>query len=382
MKVLVLGSGNIGSIAVEDLARCLPSANIVIADKDLDRAKKAVERVGEDAVSSAQVDVSDRRQLLRILKDFDLAMGFLPGRFGYDLMEACIEAKKDLVDVSYTAENPLVLHAAAMKADVIIVPDCGLAPGISNFLVGHAISELDRAEAVHIMVGGLPEKPVPPLGYTVTWSPESLVDEYTRKAVIVRHGRRVEVDALSGVETVDFPRVGKLEAFFTDGLRTLVHTVSDAEDMWEKTLRYLGHAGKVKLLEALGFLEEVKVKVDDVEVSPRKLTVKLLEQRLQKTKIKDIVVLKVEVCGVKNGKKICYAYHLLDKYDEERRITAMARTTAYPMSIVAQLILNRKVKRKGVVPPEKLGIDGEVFKLFLDELERRGIKINEDKITG
>lgn len=381
MKVLVLGSGNIGSIAVEDLARSMPSTNIVIADKDLGRAKKVAERIGEDTVSSAQVDVSNRRQLRRMLKNFDLVMGFLPGRFGYGLMEACIEASKDLVDVSYMAENPLTLHVAAAKADITVVPDCGLAPGISNFLVGHAISELDKAEAVHIMVGGLPEKPVPPLDYIITWSPESLIDEYTRKAAIVKHGRRVEVDALSGVETVDFPRVGKLEAFYTDGLRTLVHTVNDAEDMWEKTLRYPGHAGKVKLLKALGFLEEGKAKVDDVEVSPRKLTVKLLEQRLQKPGIKDIVVLKVEVCGVKNGKKICYTYHLLDKYDKKRRITAMARTTAYPMSIVAQLILDRKVKKKGVVPPERLGMDGEVFKLFLDKLEKRGIEIDEDKIA-
>lgn len=382
MKVLVLGSGNIGSVAAEDLAKNMPSTEIVIADKDVARAKKVVERINRNTVSSAQVDVSRRTQLFHMLKDFDLVMGFLPGRFGFTLMEACIEARKDLVDVSYTAENPLTLEDAAAKADIIVVPDCGLAPGISNFLVGHSIAKLNKTTTVHIMVGGLPAKPFPPLDYIITWSPESLIDEYTRKAVIVKQGRRVEVDALSGLETLDFPGVGRLEAFYTDGLRTLAHTVKDARDMWEKTLRYPGHAEKVKALEGLGFFEETRIKVDDVEISPRKMTVKLFEKRLRKPGIRDMVALKVEAGGVKNGKKTYYTYHLLDEYDKKHGITAMARTTAYPMSIVAQLILNRKVKEKGVVPPEKLGVDGEVFKLFSDELEKRGIRIDEERTTG
>jgi saccharopine dehydrogenase-like NADP-dependent oxidoreductase len=381
MKVLVLGSGNIGSTAAEDLAKSMRSTGIVIADKDETRAKTAAERIDESNVSWIQADAADRSRLLNVLKEFDLIMGFLPGKLGYGLMEACIEARKDLVDVSYMAEDPLQLHRTATKADITIVPDCGLAPGISNFVVGHAFQKLDKTITVHMMVGGLPEKPISPLGYTITWSPESLIDEYTRKAMVVRQGKKTVVEALSGIETIDFPRIGKLEAFYTDGLRTLAHTI-DGEDMWEKTLRYPGHAEKIKLLEAMGFFKEEKINVENAEVSPRKLTVKLLEQKLKKPEVKDFVALKVEVCGLEKGKKTCYAYHLLDKYDKQRRITAMARTTAYPMSIVAQIILNKAVKEKGVVPPEKLGMDDKVFKLFQDGLEKRGIRISEEKTAG
>jgi len=381
MKVLVLGSGNIGSTAAGDMAKNMSSSDIVIADQDSRRAKDVAGRIGESNVSWVHLDVANRGQLLSTLKDCDLAMGFLPGNLGYSLMEACIEARKDLVDVSYMAENPFRLHQAATSAGIIIVPDCGLAPGISNFIVGHAFRKLDKTKAVHVMVGGLPKKPIPPLGYIVTWSPESLIDEYTRKAIIVKRGRRVQVEALSGLENVEFPEVGKLEAFFTDGLRTLLYTMDGVGDMWEKTLRYPGHAEKVRLLEAMGLFEEEKIKVEGEEVSPRKLAVKLFEQTLRKPEVKDFVALKVEVCGVKNGEEMDYTYHMLDNCDEKRGVTAMARTTAYPMSIVAQLILSGAIKEKGVVPPERLGMEDRVFRMFWESLKKRGIRISEKRMS-
>ena len=278
--------------------------------------------------------------------------------------------------------NPLTLHEKAVKAGVTIVPDCGLAPGISNLLVGHAAKRLDKVEKIHIMVGGLPEKPLPPLGYVITWSPESLIDEYTRKARIVKNGRIVMVDALDGLEHVDFPGVGRLEAFYTDGLRTLIDTFKsvNVNEMWEKTLRYPGHAEKVKMLRTLGFFDEKQIVVDGVNVSPRKVTAKLFEQKLRMPKVKDLVALKVEVSGVKNGKKARCVYHLLDFYDEKSGVTAMARTTAYPTSITAQLMLKDMLKVKGVIPPEKIGMDDELFSLFLNELKKRGISIEEKEV--
>jgi saccharopine dehydrogenase-like NADP-dependent oxidoreductase len=228
------------------------------------------------------------------------------------------------------------------------------------------------------MVGGLPEKPVPPLDYVITWSPENLIDEYMRKARIVKEGKIIEVEALSGLEEIEFPEFGKLEAFYTDGLRTLPQTITDAYDMWEKTLRYPGHAEKIKMLRTLGFFEEKQIDIDGVSVSPRKITVKLFEQKLRKPEIKDIVALKVEVSGVKNGRQTHYVYHLLDHYDEKRGVTAMARTTAYSASIVAQLMLKKALTEKGVVPPEKIGMDNGLFKLLAGGLERRGIKIVEE----
>jgi len=379
MKVLVLGCGNIGSVAAEDLAKSTSSIEVVVGDKNETRAKDVAEKIGRSNVSWIQLDATNYNKLTGALKDFDLAMGFLPGKLGYRLAEACIAAGKDLVDVSYMPENPLTLNYKATKASVTIIPDCGLAPGISNILVGRATGKLDKVQTVHIMVGGLPEKPMPPLGYIITWSPESLIDEYTRKARIVKKGKIVEVQALSGLEEVEFPGLGKLEAFYTDGLRNLMQTITNVYDMWEKTLRYPGHAEKIKMLKALGFFDEEQIDVEGVDVSPRKLVIKLLEQKLRKPEVKDIVALKVEVSGVKNGRQTSCVYHLLDRYDVKQGITAMARTTAYPASIIAQLILKKAVKEKGVISPERVGMNDELFQLFLDDLEKRGVKIAKEE---
>jgi lysine 6-dehydrogenase len=382
MKVIVMGCGNIGSVAAEDLAKSLNSIEVVVADKNEGRAKDVAKRMGMSNVSWIQSDVAKRHELIDTLKGFDLTMGFLPGNLGYRLAESCIEAHKDLVDVSFMPESPMQLNEAAVHAGSTIVPDCGLAPGISNVLVGHSASELDKVDAVHIMVGGLPEKAIPPLGYVITWSPESLIDEYTRKAWIVRKGRTVEVQALTGMEEIEFPHVGKLEAFYTDGLRTLLYTLKNVDDMWEKTLRYPGHAEKVKLLRTLGFFSEAKVNIEGTIITPRKFTAKILEQKLSSKTQKDIVAMKIETSGTKDNKRTAYFYDLLDFCDKKRGITAMARTTAYPASIVAQLILRKALKEKGVVPPEKIGMDNRLFKMFSEGLNSRGISINEEKTVA
>ena len=382
MKVLIFGCGNIGSVAAEDMAKSISSIQVVVADKSETRAKEVAERIGKVNVSWIQLDVTNHSNLANALKDFDLVMGFLPGKLGYRLAKACIDTGKDLVDISYMSENPLALNDNAIKANVTIAPDCGLAPGISNILVGHAAAELDKVHAVHIMVGGLPEKPVSPLDYVITWSPENLIDEYMRKAKIVKEGKIIEVEALSGLEEIEFPEFGKLEAFYTDGLRTLPQTITDAYDMWEKTLRYPGHAEKIKLLKTLGFFEENEISIDGVSISPRELTVRLFGQKLWKPEVKDAVALKAGVSGVKNGRQTRYVYHLLDHYDEKRGITAMARTTAYSASIIAQFMLKKTLKEKGVVPTEKIGKNKALFQLFLDELKKREIRITEEKIVS
>lgn len=367
-----------GSAAAEDLARTVSSAKVVVADKNSALAKEAAEKIGKRNLSWMKLDASNQNELLDALKDFDLALGFLPPKLGFCLMEACIEAGKNLVDVSYMPENPLALHEKALEAGVTIVPNCGLAPGISNILVGHATARLDNVEKVHIFVGGLPEKPVPPLGYVITWSPESLIEEYVSKARIVEGGRIVEVEALNGLETVEFHGIGKLEAFYTDGLRTLLYTLQDVKEMWEKTLRYPGHAEKIRLLRDLGFFSDEEIEVNSVRLKPKMLTAKLLERQLCKPDAKDFVALKVEVHGHKKGKETRHIYTLVDFYDEKSRTTAMARTTAYTASIVAKLVLEGAIRLKGVVPPERLGMNNEVYREIMAELSNRGIRITDE----
>ncbi len=379
MKALILGCGNIGSVATQDFAESMSSVEVFVADKNMVRAKEVAKRIGKGNVAGIQLNASNHNELVHNLETFDLVMGFLPGDLGYRLVKACVDAGKDLVDVSYMPENPLTLNDEAARANATIIPSCGLAPGISNILVGHAIRRLDTTQTVHIMVGGLPATPVPPLGYTITFSAESVIDEYTRKARIIKNSKVIDVEALTGLEEVEFPGVGTLEAFYTDGLKTLLHTVKGVEDMWEKTLRYPGHAKNIELLKALGFFDEEPIGVNGVNLSPRRLSARLFGQKLLMPGVKDIVAMKVEVSGVRSGRHVSYAYHLLDQYDERKGITAMARTTAYTASIIAQLILRKVIREKGVVPPERIGMSEEFFSTFLEELRKRGIKITESK---
>ena len=378
MRVLVVGCGRMGSAAAEDFARSLSNVDVVVADVDSSIAKQAAERIRRANVSWMRLDAGKTSELVKALKDFDLALGFLPPALGFRLMEACIQAGKSLVDVSYMSENPLTLHDEALKAGITIIPHCGLAPGISNILVGRAVADFNAVERVHIFVGGLPDKPIPPVGYAITWSPESLIEEYTSKARIIEDGRIVEVEALSGLETVEFPGIGVLEAFYTDGLRTLLYTVEGVREMWEKTLRYPGHAEKMMLLRDLGFFSGEEIAVDGFRLQPRKFTAKILERRLYNPMVKDFVALKVEVCGYREGFKTRRIYTLVDFYDEKSGVTAMARTTGYTASIVAKLVLEGVIRLKGVVPPERLGMEEDVFRQIMAELSARGIRIVEE----
>lgn len=377
MRILVLGYGNIGSVLATDLAESMPSTEVVIAGRHRNKAEKAATAIHKENVTGFQLDANNYHGLVDTMKKFDLVIGTLPGDVGYRSVKAAIDAKVDMVDVSYMPENPLTLNQDAVKAGVTIIPDCGVAPGLSNLLVGRAISKLDQVENVHIMVGGLPEEPVPPLGYTITWSVEGLIDEYTRKARIVENGEVVEVEALTGLEEVEFPGVGKLEGFYTDGLRTLLHTVKGVKNMWEKTLRYPGHVEKIKLLKTLGFFDEHPIEVENIRLPPRKVTIKLLEKKLLRPEIKDILAMKVEVRGITGESRKCYVYHLLGRYDQKHGVTAMARTTAYPASILAQLIAQKTIEEKGVMPLEKLGVKEKIFNKILAELEKRQVKIVE-----
>jgi saccharopine dehydrogenase-like NADP-dependent oxidoreductase len=377
MRIVVLGCGNIGSVVTRDLTEGLPSAQIVIADLSKSRAEEAVSRIGHGNASWIQVDASNQRELISTLKKFDLAVGTLPGSMGFQACKAAVSAGIDIVDVSYMPEDVMALDKAALKANVCIVPDCGMSPGLGNILVGHAISRLDSVETVFMLNGGLPEKPVPPLGYVITWSVKDLIDMYSRKVTVVKGGKVAKVEAMSGLEEITFPKVGKLEAFYTDGLRTLLHTVKGVREMWEKTLRYQGHVQKIKLLKALGFFEEKPIEIGNFSVSPRELTVKLFEKKLKKPEVRDIVAMMVKVGGVKNGRAATYTYHLFDHYDKKRKVTAMARTTAYTASVVAQLMAKRVVEDRGVVPPEKLGMNEKFYSKFMDQMKKRHIAVKE-----
>lgn len=377
MRIVVLGCGNIGTVVARDLAESLPKAEIVLADVDRNNVQDAASNVGLKNLGWMQVDAAKHLELSTKLKNFDVVIGALPGKFGYRACKASIAAKVDMVDVSYMPEDVMSLNGVASKTGVSIIPDCGMSPGLCSMLVGRGVSKLDQVEKAYMLNGGLPETPVPPLGYVVTWSVKDLIDMYVRKVNILKDGKITQVEPLSGLEELDFPGVGKLEAFYTDGLRTLLYTIK-AKDMWEKTLRYPGHVEKIKLLKALGFFDSDAIEIGKAKVEPREVTADLFARKL-KRKIPDIVVICVKVSGKRGGRHIGHVYHVFDHYDNERQVTSMARTTAYSTSIVAQLLAQKAIEEKGVIPPERLGMNERLFKRFIDEMKKRGIVVKEEE---
>ncbi len=373
-----MGCGKIGSVMAMDFTRSVEGSEVVLADKSGERAKGTASTI--EGAGWFAVDTTDYRGLVESLRGFDLVLGALPGDYGYKALEAAVEAGVDVVDVSFTPEDPLELDDAAKDAGVTIVPDCGVAPGLSSILVGYGATKLDRAREAHILVGGIPETPIPPLGYTITWSAEGLIDEYVRDVHIVEGGKVVEVPALSGLEEVDFPGVGRLEAFYTDGLRTLVHSLPGFESMYEKTLRYPGHVEKVRLLRDLGFFDDEPIYVEGRSVSPRLLTARLLERSLWKPEIGDLLAMIVDVRGEAGGEEAGYRYYILDRFHRKTGVTAMARTTGYTASIVGGMLARGEIREKGVVPPERLGMNETLTEALLSELRTRGVLVEETKI--
>ena len=325
-------------------------------------------------MTTLRMDVSDTERLSEAMKRFDLISGALPSSLGFKSVSAAIEARVSIVDMSFMPENPLVLHSSAEAARVTVVPDCGVAPGLSNILVGRAFAQLDAVEEVHIVVGGLPRSPQPPLGYAVTWSVRDLVEEYVRPARIVKNGLQTSIDPLSELSHVDVPGLGRLEAFYTDGLRTLLHTVTGVKEMDERTLRHPGHVERVKVLRDCGFFSDERVVIDGCRVSPRDFSASILSRSLVQKDARDVTVLQVKVSGEKRKQRTTIQWRLLDHYDEVKGVSSMARTTAYTNVAVCTLLLQGLLKDRGVIPPEDLGMNNAHFLTIMTELEKRGVK--------
>jgi saccharopine dehydrogenase-like NADP-dependent oxidoreductase len=377
MRVIVLGCGMIGSVIAKDFSENI-ECDMTLADQNSDRAKKVASMI--EGAKWVRVDAKDNQSLVENLRGFDIILGALPGDLGYKALEAAIEVGISMVDVSFTPEPPMNLNEAAKETGITLIPDCGVAPGLSNMLVGYAYSKLDRVRNAHIMVGGIPETYLPPLGYTLTWSAEGLIDEYVRPVNIVEDGRVKQVPALSGIEEIEFPGVGKLEAFYTDGLRSLIESLPEVENMWEKTLRYPGHAEKIQLLRNLGFFDDKLVNIGDVVISPKIFTARILERTLNMPDVGDLLAMFIRVQGEKLGEEKGYEFHILDYFNREKRVTAMARTTGYTTSIVARMVARGEIKEKGVIPVEILGFNPKLTEKILTELNNRGVIVNQTTI--
>ncbi len=373
MKIIVLGAGLVGGPMAVDLAAD-SRFDVTVADIDAE----ALARLKKDRPVTALVhDLSDPDRVKTLVRDYEMVLSAVPGFMGFSTLKAVIEAGKNVVDIAFFPEDPFLLDGLAKERGVAAVVDCGVAPGMSNILTGHVDHLLDETRRVLIYVGGLPEVREWPYEYKAVFSPIDVIEEYVRPARYVEYGQVVVRPALSDPELLDFPGVGTLEAFNTDGLRTLARTIK-APNMKEKTLRYPGHIEKMAMLRETGFFRQDEIQVNGVKVRPLDVTAKLL---FPKWKLKDgesdITVLQLVVEGRKGEGSWRYTYDLLDRYDPATRTHSMARTTGYTATVVARMLAQGMWSRKGIVVPEYIGQHPECVEFILNGLKERGIVYRE-----
>jgi lysine 6-dehydrogenase len=240
--------------------------------------------------------------------------------------------------------------------------------------------KMETVDEVHIKVGGIPERPSPPLNYRIVFSFEAVLEEYVRRAKIVKNGRLTEVEALSGLETITFPKpVGKCECFYTDGLSTLTRTLKGVKEMDEKTIRWPGHVAQIRTLIECGLLDTHPVFIDGLQIVPRQFVSKILSERINLGGERDLTLLRVDVTGKSDGRRVHQRYQMVDHYDSRRKLTSMARTTAFPCSVATQILGAGLVQDKGLIPPE-LAFKGPLRRRLMNQLRDRGIKIVSTRV--
>lgn len=373
MNITVLGAGLVGSAMVKDLAQ---EADFRVTVVDVNPA--ALEQLAAEVpVRAICADVREPGRVAALVAEADLVLCAVPGFMGFETLRRIIEAGKDVVDISFFPEDAFLLDELAKEKNVTAVVDCGVAPGLSNLIAGYVSSLLERVERFVCYVGGLPVLRHWPYEYKAVFSPVDVLEEYTRPARFVEYGQLVVRPALSDAELLDFPGVGTLEAFNTDGLRTLQRTL-DAPFMKEKTLRYPGHINLMRIFRESGFFDTRPVDIDGVAVRPLDLTSKLLFEHWKlRPGEEDFTVLQVVVEGERAGRRIRYTYDLLDRYDRETQTTSMARTTGYTATLVARQVARRQFAQKGICPPEFVGRTPGCYADLLAGYAKRNIPLVE-----
>ena len=374
MKVIVLGAGLVGGPMAIDLSQ---DSNFDVTVADINEAALDNLRSEHPSINTKCEDLSKVESVQALIADYDIVLNAVPGFMGYQTLKAIIESEKNVIDIAFCPEDVLELDELAKAKGVTAIVDCGVAPGMSNILTGYADHLLDSTETGLTYVGGLPVVRQWPYEYKAVFSPVDVIEEYTRPARYVENGQEVVRPALTDAELLEFEGVGTLEAFNSDGLRTMAKTIK-APNLKEKTLRYIGHIEKIAVLRDSGFFDTEKVEVNGVMVSPMDLTSKLLFKswKLEPGEA-DLTVMKVIIEGVKDGEKIRYTYDLLDHYDPATKTHSMARTTGYTATMALRMVARGLYSEKGIIPPEYIGKDKACVDFMLAGLKERGITYNE-----
>ena len=370
MKIVVLGGGRVGNAIVRDLA-AEEDFSVLVVDVD----PVAVERLTEYGADGVVADLSDPKTVSQAVADADLVVSAVPGFMGYATVERVLQEGHPVVDISFFREDAFGLDDLAKEAGVPCLVDCGVAPGLSNMILGRLEEHLDETYSYRCLVGGLPVERAWPWEYKAPFSPGDVIQIYTRPARLRRQGVEVTLPALSEVELVEFPGLGTLEAFNTDGLRSLLKTCKTPE-MVEKTMRYPGHAEKMQMLRQAGFFSTENILVASGEARPRDVTEALLIGAWQFEEGEpDLTVMRIVIEGAKDDHALRHTYNLLDYYNTDTETSSMARTTGYTCTGMVRLVARRLWTEPGVAPPEVVGRNAECFDSVIKHLEDRNVQI-------
>jgi lysine 6-dehydrogenase len=365
-KIIVLGAGRVGKAIAVDLSH---QHKVVSVDQNENELKLLKTKYKIDGV---QVDLNKPENITKVISDADLVISAVPGFMGFKTLKTIIENGKDVVDIAFFPEDPFELDELAKKHKVTAVVDCGVAPGMGNIILGRYNKQM-KVEKYECLVGGLPVERHWPYEYKAVFSPIDVIEEYIRPARYIQNGQLVVREALSDAELVEFPGIGTLESWNSDGLRSLIKTIN-VPDMIEKTLRYPGTIQYLKVLRETGFFSYDPVDIDGKKIRPIDLTSKLLFPIWQlKEGEEDYTIMRIIIEGTENGEKKKYQYNLLDRYDKETQTISMARTTGYTCTAVANLLLEKRFTKKGIIPPEYIGEDAGNYEYILKYLKERKV---------
>ncbi len=370
MKIAILGSGMVGRAIALDLASTFQVSSFDISRENLDILKQR-----NPAIETRQVDLKSFHQYKDWLNDYDLIVTAVPGFMGFDALKAVIECGKDIADISFFPEDSLKLHELATKKNVTVITDTGVAPGIPNLYLGRYNEEM-KISNFEFYVGGLPKIRKKPFEYKAPFSPVDVIEEYTRPARLKENGHIISKPALSERQLMQYEGIGTLEAFNTDGLRSILYTMPHILNMKEQTLRYPGHIDLIVALKDAGFFSEEKISVNDSSVSPLQFTSKILfnDWKLGPEE-EELTVLRIIIEGEKNGQSVREEFNMVDRYDPVTKISSMSRTTGYTCTASVHLIANQLFTAKGVYPPELVGKDKNCFDFVLNHLSERNIHL-------
>lgn len=375
MKIAVLGAGMVGRTIATDLCANFQVTSFDISEENLSALKIKA------PVQTIVANLTETSGYPKLLEGFDIIVSAVPGFMGYKTLEALIHLKKTIVDISFFPEDALALDALAKQKGVTAIVDCGVAPGMSNLILGRYNEEM-TIHSFECMVGGLPKIRIKPFEYKAPFSPIDVLEEYSRPARYVENGQVVTKPALSDAELINFEHAGTLESFNTDGLRSILFTMSHIPNMKEKTLRYPGHIDLILSLQQAGFFSEKEISCNGTTIRPVDFTSKILfdQWKLGPTE-EEFTIMTIAMKGTKEGKPVTVEYFLYDEFDVFSQTASMSRTTAYTCTAAVNMLSKNMFLQKGVFPPELIGKEKNCFDFILQYLADRKVIYKKIKST-